>query len=160
MCAGILAIKLGPASHRMGDRRMRLRYLLLSIAIVGLLAVVAVFVAPTARAAMLVNLVTGLAWPLVLLVAVIVFWPQLRELASVTIARIRQGAAFQLGIFSVSSVSESAARIPSPNATESVSLENVALLHTSFIRPTRPRGATTAAPTTRSRSSSSRQTMS
>ena len=114
---------------------MRLRFVLPLLALVGVLAVVAIFVAPTVRASMLVELVTGLAWPLVLLVAVIGFWPQLRDLVVVVVARVRQGAAFQLGMISVSSVVEQAGRIPSPNAAALVSLENIALMHTSFLRP-------------------------
>jgi hypothetical protein len=37
-------------------------------------------------------------------------------------------------MISVSTVAAQAARIPSPGAAESVSLENIALLHTSFVR--------------------------
>ena len=117
---------------------MRRRYGLPLIVLIGLLALVAVFVAPAARATLLVDLLTGLAWPLVLLVAVIAFWPQVQALSSEIVARTQRGAALQLGIVSVSAISEQAARIPSPGA-EPVSLENIALLHTSFARSDKTR---------------------
>jgi hypothetical protein len=99
------------------------------------LGVAAVFVAPPARASMLVDLVTGLAWPLVLLVAIFAFWPQLRELSSLAVERVRQGAAFQVGMLSVSSLAEQTSRLPSPDAGEPVGLGHIALAHTSFLRP-------------------------
>jgi hypothetical protein len=114
---------------------MRLRLVLPLFAAVGVVAVVALFVAPAARASMLVDLLTGLAWPLVLLVAVIAFWPQLRELVAVVVARVQQGATVQFGMLSVGTAAEPAANIPSPSAAESVSLENIVLYDTSFLRP-------------------------
>lgn len=118
---------------------MRRRYLLPLIFGIGLLAAAATFVAPVARAEIFVNLLTGLAWPFVLLAAVVVFWPQIQALVSVMVARTQQGASFQLGFVSVSSLPEQAERIPSPSAGQPVSLENIALLHTSFIRPDKTR---------------------
>lgn len=117
---------------------MRHRYLPALMVLVGLAAITAVFVAPAPRATMLVDLLTGLAWPLVLLVAVVVFWPQLQAVASEIVTRTQRGAALQLGIVSVSAISEQAARIPSPGA-QPVALENIALLHTSFVRPDKTR---------------------
>jgi hypothetical protein len=131
---------IGPMTwlHKEG-RRMRRRYLQPLILTIGLLTLAAVFVAPAARATILVDLLTGLAWPLTLLVAVIVFWPQLQALTSEIVTRTQQGASLQLGIVSVSSLPELAARIPTPATTEPVSLENIALLHTSFVRPDKTR---------------------
>jgi hypothetical protein len=42
----------------------------------------AVFLAPHDRASELVSLVTDLAWPLVLVIALLLFWPQVRDLVS------------------------------------------------------------------------------
>ncbi|MEU5296209.1 pYEATS domain-containing protein [Streptomyces umbrinus] len=102
---------------------------------VALLAVVAVFAAPTARAKLLVDLVTGLAWPLVLLVAVVAFWPQIQEVVPELVLRIQRGAEVQMMGLSVGSLPEQADRLPSPGAMQPVRLENVALLHTSFFSP-------------------------
>ncbi|ALG10429.1 pYEATS domain-containing protein [Kibdelosporangium phytohabitans] len=118
---------------------MKRRYLAIPILIAGLLASVAVLIVPADRVTMLVNLITGLAWPLALLIMALVFWPQLQDIATVIVTRVHGGAAFQLGGFSVGSLPEQAARIPSPGVTGPVSLENIALLHTSFIRPDKTR---------------------
>jgi len=118
----------------------RQRRALTAIAGISVVAVlVAVFAAPVTRARLLVDLLTGLAWPLVLLVAAVVFWPQIQQIASETVARMQKGAALQVGFLSLSSLPEQAARIPSPGQAQPVSPENIALLHTSFLRPDKSR---------------------
>jgi hypothetical protein len=119
---------------------MRLRYLAIPVLVTVSLLSIIVFTLPAGRVEILVNLFNGLAWPLALLVIVIAFWPQLQKLADELVRRAQQGASFQLpGGFSVGSLPEQAARIPSPPATESVSLANIALMHTSFLRPDKTR---------------------
>ena len=102
----------------------------------AVLAVVAVFRAPAARARLLVDFVTGLAWPLVLAAVVVAFWPQVKVIADEIVRRVKGNAAFQVGgMFSVSPLPVEAEKIPSPPAEAPVGLENIALLHTSFLRP-------------------------
>jgi pYEATS domain-containing protein involved in immunity len=120
-------------------KRRHLQLLILTIGLLTAATVASVFVASATRARILVDLLIGLAWPLVLLVAVFVFWPQIQALVSEMVTRTQRGASFQVGILSVSSLPEQAARIPSPGAAEPVSLENIALLHTSFLRPDKTR---------------------
>jgi hypothetical protein len=110
------------------------------IVIAGLALVSAVFLAPHDRASELVTLVTGLAWPLVLVLGLALLWPQVRELASEVVTRTRKGSSLQLASFlSLGELPAQAERIPSPGATESVTLSNVALLHTSFLRQDKTR---------------------
>jgi hypothetical protein len=119
---------------------MRRRFLQPLVLVIAVLAVVAVFVAPAVRARLLVDFVTGLAWPLVLAAVVVAFWPQLNIIAEEIGSRVLRGAAVQLGgVVSVSSLPEQAAQIPSPSAAAPVGLENIALLHTSFLRPDKTR---------------------
>lgn len=120
-------------------RRGHVQLLCAVIAVAAIAAIAAIFLAPTARATNLVNLLTGLAWPLVLLAAVVIFWPQIHALIAEIVKRTEQGAALQVGIISVASLPEQAARIPSPGAEQPVSLENIALLHTSFLRADKTR---------------------
>ena len=86
------------------------------------------------------GLVTGLAWPLVLVLGVVAFWPQVRALAAVIVVRIEKGSSLRIGAFALGEkLPEQARRIPSPGSQESVTLKNVALLHTSFVRPDKTR---------------------
>jgi hypothetical protein len=106
----------------------------------GLAIVAAVFFAPRDRASELVTLVTGLAWPLVLVLGLALLWPQLHELASEVVLRTRKGSSLQLASFlSLGELPAQAKRIPSPAAAESVTLSNIALLHTSFVRQDKTR---------------------
>jgi len=88
----------------------------------------------------LVSLVTGLAWPLVLVLVLVLFWPQVRELVSEVVTRTRKGSSLQIAsLLSLGELPAQAERIPSPGATESVTLSNIALLHTSFLRQDKTR---------------------
>jgi hypothetical protein len=110
------------------------------VVIAGLALVAAVFLAPYDRASELVTLVTSLAWPLVLVLALVLLWPQVRELASEVVTRTRKGSSLQLASFlSLGELPAQAERIPSPGAKESVTLSNIALLHTSFLRQDKTR---------------------
>lgn len=107
------------------------RYLWPTIAALGgLLTILAVFVAPAGRAGLLVSLITGLAWPLAILVAVVVFWPQLQPLLAALLKRVHHGAGFRFGPISVDAAAE---LVPSPPPSGEVTLANIALLHTSFL---------------------------
>jgi hypothetical protein len=107
------------------------RYLWPTVAALGgLLAVLAIFIAPADRAGLLVSLITGLAWPLAILVAMVVFWPQLAPLFAKLLERVHMGAGVRLGPFSVDAAAE---RVPSPPPAGEVTLANIALLHTSFL---------------------------
>jgi hypothetical protein len=111
--------------------RMSRRHLWPTVAALGgLLTVLAVFIAPAGRAGLLVSLITGLAWPLAILVAVVVFWPQLQPLLAVLLKRVHGGAGVRFGPISVDAAAE---RVPSPPPTGEVTLANIALLHTSFL---------------------------
>lgn len=110
---------------------MRRRDVPLMAAGIALLVVVAVFVAPVARAGILVDLLKGHAWPLLVVAAAVMFWTDIKNLAAEFVSRAQGEASIQAGIFSVSE------RVPVPPATEPVSLESIALLHTSFLRPDR-----------------------
>jgi hypothetical protein len=100
----------------------------------------AIFLAPGARASELVSLVIGLAWPVVLVLGLALLWPQVRELASEVVTRTQKGSSLQLASFlSLGELPAQAERIPSPRATESVTLSNIALLHTSFLRQDKTR---------------------
>jgi hypothetical protein len=102
----------------------------------GAATVVAIFVAPRDRAAELVDLVSSIAWPSMILLGLILFWPEVRDLVTEIRERIRRGSSFGFGLLNVGAALQvEAARIPSPGEGESVKLENIALLHTSFLRP-------------------------
>jgi hypothetical protein len=132
---------LGLCRYRLDQGEMPVKRPLVTaiIVIAGLALVSAVFLAPHDRAGELVTLVTGLAWPLVLVLGLVFFWPQVRELASEVVTRVRKGSSLQLASFSLGELPAQAERIPSPDATGSVTLRNVALLHTSFLRQDKTR---------------------
>jgi hypothetical protein len=110
------------------------------IVIAGLALVSAVFIAPRDRVSELVSLITGLAWPFVLVLGLVLLWPQVRELASEVVTRTRKGSSLQLASFlSLGELPVQAERIPSPGATGSVTLSNIALWHTSFLREDKTR---------------------
>jgi hypothetical protein len=113
------------------------RPLVAAVFVIAALALVfAVFFAPRDRVSSLVSLVTGLAWPLVLVLGLAAFWPQVHALASEVVTRTQKGSSLQLASFlSLGELPEQAEQIPSPGAAESVTLANIALLHTSFLRP-------------------------
>ncbi|WP_369335580.1 pYEATS domain-containing protein [Streptomyces sp. SID12501] len=112
---------------------------IIGVLIVCCLAATVVFVTSVARARIFVDLLTGLAWPLALMVAAITFWPHIQVLAFEVVTRVKGGASVRVGPLSLSSLPEQADHIPSPGAGESVSLESIALLHTSFIRSDKTR---------------------
>jgi hypothetical protein len=110
------------------------------VAIAGLALASAVLLAPHDRASELVSLATGLAWPSVLVIVLLLFWPQVRDLVSEVVTRTRKGSSLQLAsFFSLGELPAQAERIPSPGATGSITLSNVALLHTSFLRQDKTR---------------------
>ena len=116
------------------------RPLVAAVFVIAALALVfAVFFAPRDRVSSLVSLVTGLAWPLVLVLGLAAFWPQVHALASEVVTRTQKGSSLQLASFlslgELPELPEQAEQIPSPGAAESVTLANIALLHTSFLRP-------------------------
>ena len=75
-----------------------------------------------------------------LVLGLVLLWPHVRELASEVVTRTRKGSSLQLASFlSLGELPAQAERIPSPLATESVTLSNIALLHTSFLRQNQTR---------------------
>jgi hypothetical protein len=77
---------------------------------------------------------------LVLVLGLVLFWPQVHALASEVVTRTQKGSSLQLASFlSLGELPEQAEQIPSPGAAESVTLENIALMHTSFLRPDKTR---------------------
>lgn len=109
------------------------------VVIVGLALVLAVFFGPRDRVGSLVSLATGLAWPLVLVLGLVVFWPQIQALVAEVVTRTQKGSSLQLAFLSLGELPEQAERIPGPAPADSVTLENIALLHTSFLRPDKTR---------------------
>ncbi len=128
--------------YHLDQSEMPMKRLVVSVVIViaGLALVSAVFLAPHDRASELVSLVTGLAWPLVLVLVLVLFWPQVRELVSEVVTRTRKGSSLQIAsLLSLGELPAQAERIPSPGTTESITLSNIALLHTSFLRQDKTR---------------------
>src|SRR5688500_16846421 len=102
------------------NKNLRQRFLLRSlVAIAVMLAIGAIFIAPPERASILVSLLTGMAWPLVLLVAVWLFWPQVRGLVAEIVTRTQRGASIQIGLLRVDQLQD---RIPSPPRAGPVTL--------------------------------------
>jgi hypothetical protein len=97
--------------------------------------VITLFIAPLGRVTQLVGLVTGIIWPVAIIIGLILFWPQIASLMAEVGNRVTRGSSFGLGPLTIGELPAQAARIPSPARGESVTLENVALLHTSFLRP-------------------------
>jgi prokaryotic YEATS domain len=102
--------------------------------------VLAIFLAPRSRAAELVDFVTGMIWPSAILLGVVLFWPEVRDLMAEVRVRVQRGGSFGLGPLTLGELPAEAAKIPSPATGESVRLDNIALLHTSFVRPDKTRG--------------------
>lgn len=115
------------------DREARRgRRSLLVAAIVAGALVLAVFVAPIERARALTELISAVAWPLGITLALLLFWPQVQVFVSEIMRRVQSGDPVKLGPVDLPAL---ARRVPPPPADGDVSLENVALLHTSFARP-------------------------
>jgi hypothetical protein len=111
-------------------KRLSMRSVVVAAAVCAL--VIATLVAPLDRATVLVNLAIGLAWPLTILLALIFFWPQVQAILNQVVIAVAGGRGFKIvGVFELS---EAAGRIPSPPGNEPVTFENIALLHTSFLR--------------------------
>jgi hypothetical protein len=117
----------------MKTRHIQLRGVLLAT---GGLAIIGVtFLAPLDRAQAMIDLISGLAWPLLIVGLLVLFWPQAQNLATEVVDRTRLGGSVRLGPLSLGEVAAQAERIPSPSEGRPVTLENVALLHTSFLSP-------------------------
>jgi hypothetical protein len=79
-----------------------------------------------------VKLMTGLVWPYIFLSTIVLFRPQVKAFISEIIVRIQSGAGFKFASFEITAVTQ---RIPEPGVANPVTLENIALLHTSFFSP-------------------------
>lgn len=128
----------GRAPHTSGETDARFMPFVVLAVVVA--TAIAVLILPDGRGELLVKLVTGLEWLLVLLVAAVVFHRQGVALADAIVERVTAGASLNLWGAKLESLPESARKIPSPaSAADPVSLTNVALLHTSFLRPDKTR---------------------
>ena len=76
------------------------------------------------------NLLVALIWPFALASIVLVFRDEVGELVSTVKNRVQRGSGFKFGIFELTAGTEN---IPTPPASENVTLQNIALMHTSFI---------------------------
>jgi len=79
-----------------------------------------------------VALLTALLWPYVILVAIILFRSQFVSFISALIISIQSGRGFKFAGFELTALTDQAKRIPKPLGDE-ITLENIALLHTSFL---------------------------
>jgi hypothetical protein len=93
------------------------------------------FLAPLDRARAMISLLSALAWPILILGLLVLFWPQAQTLATEVVERTRRGGSFRLGPLSLGEIATQAEQIPSPPQGKPVTLKNVALLHTSFLSP-------------------------
>jgi hypothetical protein len=119
----------GPTPDRADRRRGRRAFLVAAILAGGL--VLAVFVAPIERARALTELISAVAWPLGITLALLLFWPQIQVVVREIVRRAESGDPVELGPVNLPAL---ARRIPTPAADANVSLANIALLHTSFVR--------------------------
>ncbi len=120
----------------------------------GVLLVTLVLLVPPERMTNpAVKLLGSLLWIYVLAFAVIQFRPQFKLLLLAVLARLKQGGGIKLGIFELPAIDVQAKRIPAPGPGQTITLANIALLHTSFFRPKAPRKWVTDFGITRSKSS-------
>lgn len=79
-----------------------------------------------------VKLLTALLWPYVVLVALILFRRQSASIISVLIEILKSGRGIKLPFVELTALEDQAQRIPQPSNDGAITLENIALLHTSF----------------------------
>ncbi len=103
------------------------------IALVGIGLACTVFMIPSGRVTEpAVKLVTSFIWPIVVLMAIVLYQPQAEDLLAELAMRIRGGSALKFLGFELQTLPEQARRIPSPSTEQKVTLKNITLLHTSF----------------------------
>ncbi|MGO9266842.1 MAG: pYEATS domain-containing protein [Candidatus Binataceae bacterium] len=111
----------------------------LGIAVIsGLVLLSTVLAIPTDRLTTpVVTLLTSLVWPYVLLIGLMLFQPQIKDLLSELGLQLNKGLRVKVpgGIEIETNLDTYARRIPAPGDGTQVKLENIALLHTSFFSP-------------------------
>jgi hypothetical protein len=134
------------ATSRSLGARVNHYLIVLFALIVGFVLVYAVFIVPSDRITLpVVTLLTALIWPYLLLLIIVLFRLQVEDLLSVISDRIKAGADFIVGPISVLRIGGPretkalAERIPTPINMQQVTLENIALLHTSFFSENKTR---------------------
>ncbi|MFJ3117572.1 MULTISPECIES: pYEATS domain-containing protein [unclassified Pseudomonas] len=108
------------------------------IALCGVLFVHALFLVPPERMTVpVVSIITSLIWPIIVLVILVLFQPYVERLFLEITERIKGGSGLKIGSFlEIQSLPEQARKIPVPSEEQNVTLENIALLHTSFFSET------------------------
>ncbi|RKT10553.1 hypothetical protein B0G69_7981 [Paraburkholderia sp. RAU2J] len=92
-------------------------------------------VPPSRMTGVIGQVVTGLIWPIFLLVVIVLYQPHVERLFHEVAERIKQGSGISVGnwvTLEKTNIPAAAQRIPAPTEEQSVTLENIALLHTSF----------------------------
>ena len=116
------------------------RALWIFIGVIAAVACIVFLIPPSRMTDPAVKLLSSMIWPPALLLLVILFRDPIEMLVSEITKRIRRGGGLKVAnVFELEAetLSEHAARIPSPSTDEPITLGNVALLHTSFIPKTR-----------------------
>lgn len=79
------------------------------------------------------QIITSLVWPIIVLVVTVLYQPHVETLLLEIAKRIKGGSGFKIGnIVEIQSLPEQARRIPAPSEEQNITLENIALLHSSF----------------------------
>jgi hypothetical protein len=105
------------------------------IAFFGIALACALFLVPPDRmTGPIVQVITSLIWPIVVLVVIVLYQPHVERLFLEIAERIKGGSGVKIGNFvEIESLPEQARRIPAPSEEENITIENIALLHTSFL---------------------------
>ncbi|XUW93324.1 hypothetical protein OH764_34940 (plasmid) [Burkholderia sp. M6-3] len=101
----------------------------------GIALACALFIVPPDRmTGPVVQVITSLVWPVIVLVVIVLYQPHVEKILLEIAERIKGGSGVKFGRFmEIESLPEQAQRIPAPQKEENVTVANIALLHTSFI---------------------------
>lgn len=131
--------KLGATMGLLSDKRFATIVFMICVACV--FSGIVFLIPPSHMTDPAVRLLTSLVWPFTLLFGVVFFRSQIDVLIMEIANRIKQGddlTVWNLLAIKSGTVSDKAARLPTPSSEEPVTLSNIALLHTSFIPKKKP----------------------
>jgi hypothetical protein len=124
-----LSLKIKPL-----DDRVRHKISIFSVIFFGVLISFLIFFIPSERiTAPIVDLFSALIWPYTLLLLVVIFRHQAQDFIVIVLSRIKSGSSIETPFLKLGGIPYEAERIPIPSDLDEVTLENIALLHTSFL---------------------------
>ncbi|WP_191626399.1 hypothetical protein [Pseudomonas fluorescens] len=81
----------------------------------------------------IVQVITSLIWPIIVLMVIVLYQPHVERLFLEIAEQIKGGSGLKIGnIVEIQSLPDQVRRISTPGEKQNITLEDIALLHTSF----------------------------